>query len=242
MCLDAAPTLAQLSQSLVVLSDALRGSAFEPTCFLVSHHTVVRLQRSDVRDVVDVLSEAFFDYPVMRYVVGSSGNYEERLAQLVSVFVAARALRDDPIFGVRDGPRLVAAMTTSNPANPPAPEFAALKTELWQRLGADAERRYELCVSTWESLAVHEPQLHVNMIGVRRTHKGRGLARLLLEEVSALCAQSPPATGVSLTTEDPRNVDFYCHLGYEVVGTAAIANGVSTWSFFRPCAQISATS
>jgi GNAT superfamily N-acetyltransferase len=196
---------------------------------------IIRLQQSDASDVADVLSEAFFDYPVMRYVLGTSDNYEARLPELVSVFVAARALLNDPMLGVRDGARLVAAMTMSNPANSPAPEFAALKTELWQRLGGAAEHRYEQCVSTWESLAVHEPQLHVNMIGVRRTHQGRGLARLLLAEAYTLCAHSPPATGVSLTTEEPRNVDFYRHLGYDVVGSAAIADEVSTWSFFRRC-------
>jgi ribosomal protein S18 acetylase RimI-like enzyme len=101
-------------------------------------------------------------------------------------------------------------------------------------LGHDAEQRYEQCVAVWESLALDRPQVHVNMIGVRDAYRGRGLARIMLNEAHALCGSSPNAEGVSLTTENPRNVDFYRYLGYEVIGQADIAEGLTTWSFFRP--------
>jgi ribosomal protein S18 acetylase RimI-like enzyme len=72
------------------------------------------------------------------------------------------------------------------------------------------------------------------MIGVRDDYRGRGLGRRLLDEVHALCEQSTFAEGVSLTTEEPRNVDFYRRLGYQVVGEGRIAQVVPVWSFFRP--------
>jgi len=200
--------------------------------------SIARLQRGDVPDVVDVLSEAFFDYPVMRFVLGPRHDYDERLPQLVELFVAARVVRGDAMFGVRDGAQLVAAVTTSNPADPPHPDFAEVRDAGWLRLGAEAEQRYEQCVATWPLIAVNRPQLHVNMIGVRAAYRGRGLARQMLEVVHALCEQSPVAEGVSLTTENPRNVALYRHLGYRLVGEARIADDLSTWSFFRDRAAL----
>ena len=195
--------------------------------------SIARLHRSDVPAVVDVMCEAFFDYPVMRFVLGA-GDYSERLRVLIGLFVTARALRGDAMFGVRDGAQLLAAVTTSNPADPPHPDFETARSEAWRQLGLEAEKRYDLCVAAWQSIQLDKPQLHVNMIGVRDEYRGRGLGRLLLAEVHALCEQLPFAEGVSLTTEEPRNVDFYRHLGYQVVGEARIANVLPVWSFFRP--------
>jgi ribosomal protein S18 acetylase RimI-like enzyme len=195
--------------------------------------SITRLHRADVPDVVDVMCEAFFDYPVLRFVLGA-GDYGERLRILIGLFVAARALRGDAMFGVRDSSQLVGAVTTSNPADSPHPDFAAARDEAWRRLNNEAAKRYDQCVAVWQSIQVDKPQLHVNMIGVRYDYRGRGLGRLLLEEVHVLCEQSTFAEGVSLTTEEPRNVDFYRHLGYHVVGEARIADVVPVWSFFRP--------
>ena len=52
--------------------------------------TVFRLDGNDVPEVVDVLCEAFFDYPVMRFVLGADAvDYEPRLEVLVHYFVQA---------------------------------------------------------------------------------------------------------------------------------------------------------
>ena len=190
-------------------------------------------ERGDVPDVVDVLSEAFFDYSVMRFVLGQRPDYAERLPQLVALFVAARALRGR--CNVRRARRHTARRCGNDvePGGPAAsPISSRLRDEGWLRLGAEAEQRYEQCVATWPLIAVDRPQLHVHMIGVRGAYRGRGLARQLLETVHALCEQSPVAEGVSLTTEDPRNVALYQHLGYRVVGEARIADDLYTWSFF----------
>ena len=52
-------------------------------------------------DAVDVLCEAFFDYPVMRWVIGSRGDeYPRHLHTLVEFLVAARFLRNESVIGV----------------------------------------------------------------------------------------------------------------------------------------------
>ncbi|MGQ0814102.1 MAG: GNAT family N-acetyltransferase [Gemmatimonadota bacterium] len=198
---------------------------------------VALLSSHDAADVVDVLCEAFRGYPVMRFVLGTDADYDERLRKLVGLFVAARALREDPMFGIRDGQRLVGVITTSNPAAPPAPAFAALRDAIWDELGTASKHRYDACVQAWTSLESKVPQLHVNMIGVRDRYRGTGLARRLLDEIQTVCERSGFAEGVSLTTEVTENVRLYQHLGYDVIGETDIAGALKTWSLFRQRAR-----
>ncbi|MFW6201136.1 MAG: hypothetical protein ACOC8B_01040, partial [Gemmatimonadota bacterium] len=75
------------------------------------------LGADDVPDVVDVLCDAFEDYPVMRYVLDSPDEpderYRRRLRTLIHFFVMARVLRDEALLGIDAGGGLGAAATIS---------------------------------------------------------------------------------------------------------------------------------
>lgn len=198
---------------------------------------VHRIPPSEVASVVRVLGAAFVDYPVMRFVIGEAGEaYPGRLTRLVRFFVMNRALRDEPMLGISVEGELAGAATVSFPDRPlPAPPaIEPLREELWDALGAEARSRYEACGAAWEPIGVTRPHIHLNMIGVPAPHRGRGLARRLLEAVHDLSGTTAGSEGVSLTTESLGNVDLYQHLGYEVVGRATIAPDLETWSMFRP--------
>ena len=53
--------------------------------------TKIPLSFDDVPEIVTVFSDAFYDYPVMRYVLGPAHPYDERLRRLVELFVSRRA-------------------------------------------------------------------------------------------------------------------------------------------------------
>ena len=195
---------------------------------------VARVPRQNADQVVDVLCEAFRDYPVMQFVLGSEGDYDARLRRMIGLFVSARVLLDDVIFGIHDRDELVAVVTTSNPARPSHPDFAALREGVWSELGPAAAARYESCVRAWTSMESPAPQLHVNMIGVRRAYQTLRLGTRLLDAVHALAEMIPGCTGISLTTEFPRNVHFYQNRGYHVIGNERITPTLETWSFMRP--------
>jgi hypothetical protein len=57
---------------------------------------VTRLSSAQTDDAVTVLCDAFQDYPVMRYVLGPTGDYDRRLRTLVGFCVSARVYRDEP--------------------------------------------------------------------------------------------------------------------------------------------------
>jgi len=201
--------------------------------------SVIRLAVDRAEEVVDVLADAFHDYPVMRYVVGPVGDaYDRRLRMLVSFFVLNRAWRHEPMIGIEDTGRLVAAATMTPPGDRPLPaEAATVREQLWGELSGDARSRYEALGTVWRRFAVVTPHLHLNMIGVRHAAMGRGHARVLLEAVHTMSEADPGSAGVSLTTEHSDNVALYRYFGYAVTGHAQVAPEIETWSFFRPRAS-----
>jgi GNAT superfamily N-acetyltransferase len=125
--------------------------------------------------------------------------------------------------------------TTSDPTGGEAPAgLAEARNDCWRRLGDPARQRYEHCGEVWAGLSVDVPHWHLNMIGVRAEAQGAGLSRLLLDRVHRFSRESKTYRGVSLTTEDVRNVALYEHVGYRVMGHASIAPELETWSLFRP--------
>jgi len=192
------------------------------------------LAAADLDAVVDCLADAFAEYTVMRFVLGDSWS-EARNRTLVRIFVANRVFRDDALFGIEEGGRLVAALTTTDPEErTPSPELAPLREALWAELGPECRARYAQAVEVWQTFVHPPPHFHVNMVGVRPEAQGRGHARRLMDAAHALSASHPESTGVSLTTETATNVPFYEKLGYRSPGPVRIAEGLETWDLFRP--------
>lgn len=198
--------------------------------------TIEPLGVEHIGEVSEVLSEAFADYPVMRWTLGDAPGYADRLPLLVRMFASGRALRGEPMLGLRgdDGTLLGVALVTPPVSLPPPAAFLALREATWAELGADAQTRYDVLVDTWRATAVDGAHHHLNMLGVRRAMRGRGLARHLLEAVLALADEDPASNGVDLTTEDAGNVALYERFGFHVTARAEVdAGSLTTWTLFR---------
>lgn len=197
-----------------------------------------QLPAERANEAVDALVDAFHDYPVMRYVVGDAGqDYDRRLDLLIGVFVGRRVEQGDPILVVEQGGAVVGVATLTRPPGIPPSSSAELQPRvdaLWRELGDDAKERMERLVEVWQRLSVPGPQYHLNMLGVRRTNAGQGLGRILLDEVHRISREHPDSTGVSLSTEDPKNVLLYEHCGYEVRFHERVSPALETWILFRP--------
>lgn len=197
---------------------------------------VSRLSEAQVRHAVAVLCDAFHDYPVMRYVIGPvGGDYKRRLHMLINFFVMARVYRQEPILALSDGSTLVATAILTLPGKPQPPVgLTQLREAVWRELGHAARMRYEAFGEATRKFEISQPHYHLNMIGVRRSHHGKGLSRQLLDAVHAMSSSDPVSHGVTLTTEEFRNVSFYEHFGYKTVGHVRIEAKLETWGFFRP--------
>ncbi len=201
-----------------------------------AHLVLIRMAPERIEETVAVLCDAFHDYPVMTHVIGDAGaEYDRRLRAMIHVFVSSRVLRGDPILGIEDEGGPVAIATLTRPGGPPIPDsIVALRESVWEILGPDAKARHGALVEVWERQIYPGLHYHLNMLGVRRSHAGRGLGGRLLKETHALSLADPESLGVSLSTEDPKNVPLYEHCGYKVVGYERVPNGPETWLFFRP--------
>jgi len=188
----------------------------------------------DVAEVVSVLSESFFDYPVMRFVLGTEHDYSDRLERFVSFFVMARVLRDEILLGVRDPIGLRASALVSHPSGRPSPaQLGVLREETWAQLGAEARSRYESFGAATAPFAIDAAHIHLNMIGVRSSAQGQGLGRVVLDAVHELSASDEASTGVTLNTELQSNLPLYERFGYEVIGSASVESAFTTWTMFR---------
>lgn len=184
-------------------------------------------------DVTSVLGAAFHDYPVMRFILGTDDEYDRRLLQLIGFFVTARFVRNDPVLAIGEADAFHGVATLTAPEErADSPEFDELRQAVWDDLGAGARERYAQLCDVWGGFWLRAPHVHVNMIGVLPAHQGKGYARALLDVVHERSQAHPASLGVSLTTEDPRNVPLYEHFGYKVTGHARVG-GLETWNFFR---------
>lgn len=186
-------------------------------------------------EVIDVFSDAFHDYPVMRWVVGSGGDVAARVRRLITLFVSRRVMRGGPMLGVFGADRLVGAAILTLPVEPePPPGVAALSDDAWRELGEGARARYqryaEVTAPFFANVGSHH---HLNMIGIRGSHAGQGLARPLLDAVQGMCQADPSSAGVSLTTERSKNVELYQHFGYTVVAHEPVNGELQTWGLVR---------
>lgn len=198
---------------------------------------VVRLSRERSAEAVDVLCEAFYDYPFMRFVIESVGDdYEPHLRALIDFFTFARLVNDDLVLAATSAEGRVVGVANVTLPGPrrSISELTVRRSQLWDRIGLDAQARYESYGKVCEPFWTASSHYHANMIGVRRASAGQGIGRLLLDAVHDASRRDPRSDGVALTTEDPQNVALYEHLGYHVTGTAHISSTLRTWGFFRP--------
>ena len=195
---------------------------------------VEEVEAAHLSEVVDVHCDAFRDYPTMRHILGAASDYDQRLKTLVELFVEALHLKGGVVFGSREDGELVAAADAVLHGAVEPPELARLRRSVWGRLGETARSRYEAYSAATRAFVPERPSFYLSMLGVRRRSAGRGLARPLVERVQDLSRSVPASTGVYLETEEPRNVDFYRHLGFRLTGHVVVGGGLETWGFFRP--------
>jgi ribosomal protein S18 acetylase RimI-like enzyme len=193
---------------------------------------IERLAVTDAEAVTALLCDAFFDYPVMRYVLGDTLDYAGRLVRLIGLFTAGRWQRGHPVLGLRGADGVLQAAITMTPRgafDTPA-SLAELAEATWSTLGADARQRYATLCEAWSATEPAGEHWHVNMLGVAATAHGAGHGGRLLAAALELAAGDPAAQAVDLTTEDAANLGFYTRRGFEVTGHRRVGPALETWT------------
>jgi GNAT superfamily N-acetyltransferase len=193
-----------------------------------------------IHEAVDVLSDAFFSYPVMQFVIGQADTYAQRLRTLVHFFTAARFVRNDLVMGVTtDEDKIVAVANINRPGERgPSSKLDELRENVWRELGDAARSRYEAYGEATRKFVIDQPHYHLAMLGVQSSYTGQGLGRRLLDALHERSYHDRESRGVTLNTEDPNNIPLYQHFGYRVIGQGRVSDELQFWAFYRHDAQV----
>src|SRR5262245_58485650 len=191
------------------------------------------LKREHKAEVVKVLSAAFHDYPVMRFVLKTTGEeYEKDLIELVGFFCEVRLVRDWPLLGIRsENGNLIAAALVNDLVLHPLPLPDQPLQQLKNNIGVEAFERLEAYEEQSSKGEPRVPHHFLGMIGVHPDHQKKGYAGLLMNAVKKMASKNPDSSGVCLSTEIPENVPFYERFGYRVISEADVGE-LHSWCMF----------
>lgn len=184
-----------------------------------------------------MLTRAFDGDPLMNaFFSGSLIPPAEARLELFRYSCLIRLYLGWPLVGLVEERHIRGVACISYPGTPDRPEelhriYEDLKFRLGDASGAMLEK-YGQIVDEHRPEETHH---FLAVLGVDPDHHGRGFGRILLEEVHRRAALHPSSTGVALDTENPKNLSFYQHFGYQLTAESDLA-GTKIYHFFRPAA------
>lgn len=160
----------------------------------------------------------------------------EHLADLFRVILAIERRNGQPVFGVVDSGRVVAAAVTEGVGHPGV--LGLLMTGLGQMprmvraIGWGGIVRALNLFSVLAENHPKEPHLYLQILGADPPFQGKHYGSALLERLKLEAKARPEIAGVYLETATEANVAFYSGKGYEVLGEL-YPLGVRTWRMYQ---------
>jgi ribosomal protein S18 acetylase RimI-like enzyme len=191
-------------------------------------------------DAAGVLSRAFVDDPLINALVPEPREPGERVRRLAGLFgVVLHLQRGDgqPVFGVFEAGRLIAAAVVEGTMHASAGATVAsglrnLPTMV-RAVGWGGVRRSIKLVDTLTRNHPPQPHLYLNILGVEPSFQGRHCGVAILNHLRDLVETRSDLEGVYLETATEANVAYYTRNGYEVIGEF-YPLGVRMWRMFQP--------
>lgn len=192
--------------------------------------TVRQANASDARSLGGVLSRAFVDDPVMRWLLPEHGARVERLPKLFAMELRCLYLRHGEVYTTKD---LAGGAVWA----PPEAWHTAIRSVLraTPRLVWTLRGRLGSAVRSVAAIeAVHPVESHwyLAVLGTEPARQGEGIGSALLAPVLARCDRDwVPAY---LESSKESNIAFYQRLGFEVTGTIDLpSGGPRVWTMWR---------
>jgi ribosomal protein S18 acetylase RimI-like enzyme len=191
-------------------------------------------------DAAAVLSRAFVDDPLINALVPRPREPVERALRLAGLFaVVLKLQRGDgqPVFGVFEAGRLIAAAVVEGTMHASAGGTIAgglLSLPMMVRaIGWGGVRRSIRLVDSLARNHPPHPHLYLNILGVEPSFQGRHCGVAILNHLRELAETRSDLDGVYLETATEANVAYYTRNGFEVIGEFHPL-GVRMWRMFQP--------
>ena len=193
------------------------------------------LGREHLEPAIDVLTRAFLDYPLMRYVYAVSAcDYGRSVRGLMRFACEVRFLLGHWLLGCLDGSGdLVGVAGLSRPGRPQWPDaLEQVYAELCALVGPASTQRLEDASELADAGRPETLHHQLGIIGIDPQAQGSGYGGLMLREVAEMVDGDPSSTGCWLDTETQANVDWYLRHGFRVRARHEIGP-VTVWGMWR---------
>lgn len=191
----------------------------------------VRNARPDEREpIAAALADAFFDDPVMSWILTDEDSRIRRLHGLFDVLLRGHYLRLDTVWTT---PERTGAALWAPPGRAiiPGPTVLRHSPRLVRALG----RRALLALRALSRVEQHhpkEPHWYLGVLGTRRADQGTGVGSALLAPVLRRCDEE--GVRAYLESSKESNLAFYGRHGFEVAGEIELPMGGPTvWPMWR---------
>jgi ribosomal protein S18 acetylase RimI-like enzyme len=182
----------------------------------------------DLPAVVETLTAAFFDDPVMSWWVLDPARRSEILRAFFEIIVDVNHPHDE-LYTTSTVPAAAAVWvpTGCQPSGQDAERLVA-------RCVDAAEETSERLLAAFELMNQHHPQqphAYLFLLGTRPQWQSRGLGSALLREVLERCDRD--ATPAYLEASSEGSKQLYLRHGFEVTGEIPLPDGPSFWPMWR---------
>jgi len=192
---------------------------------------VVAATSADLVGVSDALADAFWNDPVMSWILREQQSRTRRLARLFSVQLRGHYLPLQTVWTTAD--RSGAALWA-----PPGHAIIAPTTilrflpDMMRALGRHAVRALRTLNHVERQHPKDPPHWYLGVLGTRQAAQGKGVGSALLAPILERCDEE----GVPAYLESSKhaNIAFYRRHGFEVTGEIALPfGGPSVWPMWR---------
>jgi len=202
---------------------------------------VVQLTKDDIKEFTSVVGQAFAQDPLFIKLfseVKSDVKKQRQIRAFLYFLFSWCYYREEPILGVYQNDKLVAAALIETEKNFSwarlikqfliAPTLINLLYQLPFNKGQFLNQYF---LKTRQAISI-KPHYYLTMIATLPVHQGQGLARLLIDDITARAEQEFSVKGIALDTENHSNISFYQTMGFELINECAI-DDVSVFSLFK---------
>ena len=162
--------------------------------------------------------------------------FNQHLADLFRVILAIERRTGQPVFGIVDNGRVVAAAVTEGVSHPSTLGMIAgslgQMPRMVRAIGWGGIVRALNLFSVLAENHPKEPHLYLQILGVDPPFQGKHYGSALLDRLKVEASARPEIAGVYLETATEANVAFYSSKGYEILGEL-YPLGVRTWRMYQ---------
>jgi GNAT superfamily N-acetyltransferase len=192
--------------------------------------TAVKATPVDRDGLADALADAFFDDPVMAWILKEQDSRSRRLALLFSVQLRGHYL---PLETVWTTPDKAGAALWAPPGHAIVPPTTFIRhlPDVVRSLGRHTVRALRT-LNHVERLHPKEPHWYLGVLGTRKAAQGKGVGSALLSPVLDRCDEE--GLPAFLESSKEQNIPFYRRHGFEVTGEIALPfGGPKIWPMWR---------